>query len=77
MILVNILKHAFVEEWLPKVILTYTNNVRSFSTLASGVQHKPSMNTLGVMNNDDVNRWFSWAVLKSKRNILDLLKLEL
>ena len=29
-ILVSILKHAFVEEWLPKVILTYKNNVRSF-----------------------------------------------
>ena len=62
----NILKHAFIEEWLPEVINKYKSKFSSASAaVTKNINTSPS---LEVLNDNDVNRWFGWAVMKLKKN---------
>ena len=71
-IIVNILKHAFIEEWLPEVITIYKSKFSSAS--AAVPNHNNSSPTLEVLNDNDVNRWFGWAVMKLKKKYNKLIK---
>ena len=67
----NILKHAFIEEWLPEVISIYKSK---FSLASAAVPKNNSSPPLEVLNDNDVNIWFGWAVMKLKKKYNKLIK---
>ena len=66
-VIVNILKHAFIEEWLPEVVHLYTSNKYGSTDSLKQQNDKSLTLPLEILNDDDVNRWFGWAVMKLKK----------
>ena len=70
-ILVNILKHCFTEQWTGQVISAYkTDNLTFIKPISVPEDRMPA---LPVMNDDNVNRMFGWAIWKVKRKYKKLI----
>ena len=65
MILVNILKHCFTELWIEEVIHAYKSDKLTFISPIPVTADKKT--SLVVLNDDNVNRMFGWAIWKVKK----------
>ena len=58
--LVNILKHLMIGDWLPQVMTKYKADAFTFTV--SGVDYIEVTYAVPVLNDDNVNRLFGWDV---------------
>ena len=66
-LIINWLKDNFFSEWIVKVIMQMKSqiNTTTGNSLTNLVTERPV-----VLNDDDVNRMFGWALFKVQKNII-------
>ena len=63
LVIVNVLKYVFINTRLKRVLEEYNHTVLP----TFNAQGEEKYTTLTTMNDDDVNRYFGWALIKTKK----------
>ena len=71
-VLVNILVHIFMEEYLPDIVTAYRKKeIVSASLITRDIV---PFNTSNIINTSDVNRIFGWSLYKEKKSMMKMIR---
>ena len=71
--LINILKHGMITEWLPKNMIQYKEKILTFNE--SEESGNDAIREVISLCDDNANRLFGWALWKMKRKYEKLIRI--